>query len=140
MPTDANGSIKTFIIVWYLGSAKNIADKIEFLDKLRDLADEMRVSLKNNDISHFGELLHEGWVSKKILAKGITNTVIDKYYNKAIKAGATGGKISGAGGGGFLTLYCEKHKQEQVRDALRMLQEMEIKLEPYGSRIIFSEL
>jgi len=118
---------------------KNIPETVDMLDIMRGLAHEMRMSMKNNDLTRFGELLHEGWTLKGRLAEGITNSIIDKYYDKARQAGALGGKISGAGGGGFLTLYCEKRKQNSVRKALNMLQEMKIRLEPYGSRIIFSE-
>lgn len=118
---------------------KNIPGTMDILDSMREQADEMRMCLKNNDLTKFGDLLNEGWILKRKLSEGITNTMIDEYYDKARQAGALGGKISGAGGGGFLTVYCEKRKQNSVRKALSTLQEMTIKLEPYGARIIFCE-
>lgn len=85
------------------------ADKLACLRKMRDLAFELNQQFNNNcspDV--LGEFLHKGWMLKKQLASGISDDRIDKYYEKAIRAGALGGKILGAGGGGFLLLYCPR--------------------------------
>lgn len=117
---------------------KNVTNKLEVLDKMRDQADEVWKCLAKNDLTKFGEILHEAWLLKKQLASGITNPLIDSYYSKARRVGAFGGKISGAGGGGFLTLYCEKEKQPAVRKVLQDLKEMKIRFEPQGSKTIYS--
>ena len=74
---------------------------------------------------------------KKKLASGISSTEIDHYYEKAIQAGAVGGKLLGAGGGGFLLFYCEKENQNAVRKALADLKETPFNFEPQGSKIIY---
>ena len=70
---------------------------------------ELRDCLNNNDISELGEFLHENWMMKKELASGISNPIIDEYYQKALDAGASGGKLCGAGGSGFLLFYADPH-------------------------------
>lgn len=112
-------------------------NNLAYLDKLVLLAEEMKNCLINNDFIKFGEMLHEGWVYKKKLACGITNPKIDGYYEKALKVGAIGGKVLGAGGGGFLLLYCEEKNQNKVREALSDLKETIFKFEPQGSKIIY---
>lgn len=118
---------------------KNIGRKMETLDKMCGLAGQMRKSLINNSIDDFGYLLHEGWMLKKGLAEAISNPAIDELYGKGIAAGALGGKILGAGGGGFLLFYCPVEKQGSLRKALKGLKEMPFKFEPQGSRIIYVE-
>ncbi|UCD13649.1 MAG: kinase, partial [Thermoplasmatales archaeon] len=90
------------------------------------------------DLSCFGELLHKAWQYKKKTGK-VSNAEIDKYYEKARSAGVLGGKILGAGGGGFILVYCEQQHQKKVRDRLSDLKETEFHLEPQGSRIIYVE-
>ncbi len=119
-------------------SKQNMGNLKEHVDTLRDLSEEMANALKNNDLSCFGELLNKAWQYKKKTGK-VSNAEIDKYYNKARSAGALGGKILGAGGGGFLLLYCEKRYQKKVRERLSDLKETEFNLEPQGSRIIYVE-
>jgi D-glycero-alpha-D-manno-heptose-7-phosphate kinase len=104
---------------------------------MRDLADKMEKDLLSNDISRFGELLHENWLLKQQLSNGISNPYIDKYYNLALKAGAKGGKLLGAGAAGFLLVYAEPEKQNAVRKALEELREIELKFESDGSKIIY---
>lgn len=113
------------------------SDKMGSLKKLHDMAFELR-GLLNNKASPdiLGEVLHKGWTLKKQLASNISNNKIDGYYEKALRAGAIGGKILGAGGGGFLLLYCPKEKQHQVKESLN-LQQLEFSFEPEGSKIIY---
>ncbi|NJN53547.1 MAG: GHMP kinase, partial [Anaerolineae bacterium] len=87
-----------------------------------------------------GELLHESWMLKRQLASQISNSMLDEIYCKARQRGAIGGKISGAGGGGFLLLYCPYECQDAVRKALPELQELQFKVEPDGSKVIFNYL
>ena len=107
------------------------------LEKLRDMAIELKEQLSSNAPADImGEFLHNGWLLKRQLASGISNKKIDSYYEKALAAGALGGKILGAGGGGFLLLYCPREKQSQVKESLG-LRELEFSFEPEGSKIIY---
>ena len=108
-----------------------------YLDTMVELAGELKKDLVGNDLSRVGEILHRGWLNKVKLASRITNTTINEYYDKARRAGAVGGKILGAGGGGFLLLYCEQENQSNVREALSDLKESPFKFEPQGSKIIY---
>ncbi len=91
----------------------------------------------NSDLSAFGELLHEGWVLKRRLSSKIATPWIDQLYERARQAGAVGGKLLGAGGGGFLLLYVEPRNRGQVQRALSELGEVEFAFEPSGSQVIF---
>jgi len=110
---------------------------LAYLDRMVDLAKETKYLLNNNKIDGIGDLLHEGWMFKKKLASGISNNQIDDYYERALNAGAVGGKILGAGAGGFLLLYCEEKNQQAVREALKDLKESPFSFEPQGSKIIY---
>lgn len=113
-------------------------DNLQTLDKMVDLVSELRKALFNKEISKLGDLLHQNWMHKQTLASKITNNIINQYYEKARQAGATGGKILGSGGGGFLLFYCEEKYQDGVRRALADLQEMPFKFEPEGSKIVYT--
>jgi D-glycero-alpha-D-manno-heptose-7-phosphate kinase len=113
-------------------------DKFELLRGMRDMAAELKNHLNNHSSPDIlGRFLHRGWLLKKQLSDGISNDRIDEYYAKAIKAGALGGKILGAGGGGFLLLYCPKENQAMVQQALSDLPLTRLLLEPEGSKIIY---
>jgi D-glycero-alpha-D-manno-heptose-7-phosphate kinase len=114
-----------------------IPQNIDYLHEIVKLSEELKNMLIKNDLSSFGGILHQGWMYKKQLASGISNTKIEEYYEKARAAGAIGGKILGAGGGGFLLLYCEEEKQDRVRAALSDLKETPFHFEPQGSKIIY---
>lgn len=116
---------------------QNTPSNFNYLDIMVELAKKLRFNIVNNDLNKFGEILHEGWLNKIKLSSTITNQKIDEYYDKARKAGAIGGKILGAGGGGFLLFYCEEENQDGVRKALRGLKETPFKFEPQGSKIIY---
>lgn len=112
-------------------------DNLPVLDKMVKLAQELKKAVMNDDIADFGQILHQGWLHKQKLANGITNPVIDNYYNKAREAGAIGGKILGSGGGGFLLLYCDGKNQNSVREVLSDLREAPFNFEPEGSKIVY---
>jgi D-glycero-alpha-D-manno-heptose-7-phosphate kinase len=116
----------------------NINDRFEILRGMKRLAAEARECLERQAFDEFGELLHQGWEYKKQLASGISNGQIDAMYQAARRAGAIGGKISGAGGGGFLLLYCPVERQDDVRRALAPLRELPFALERDGSKAIFN--
>lgn len=117
---------------------KNITseDKAKNLLKMCGLAKDMKVALENNDISSFGRILDEGWQLKKELASGIANPAIDEAYEIAMKNGALGGKLLGAGGGGFLLFYCEEEKQGQLKKAIG-LRELDFSFERDGTSVIY---
>jgi D-glycero-alpha-D-manno-heptose-7-phosphate kinase len=105
---------------------------------MKQLAVEARECLERQAFDEFGALLHKGWEYKKQLASGISNGRIDAMYHAARRAGVIGGKISGAGGGGFLLLYCPVECQDDVRKALAPLRELPLALERDGSKAIFN--
>ena len=113
----------------------------ERLAKLVEMADELRAALWANRTHALGEVLHQGWMVKREIASGITDPKIDAWYEEARAAGAVGGKLLGAGGGGFLLLYCEPEDQRRLRARMAEvgLREVEFALEGEGSRIIFVE-
>jgi len=110
---------------------------LKIIDQMVSLTEEMRDALQKNNLADFGTILHKGWLYKQKLSSNITNDKINLLYNKARKAGASGGKILGSGGGGFLLFYCEEKHQDKVRKALSTLQETIFDFEPQGSRIIY---
>jgi D-glycero-alpha-D-manno-heptose-7-phosphate kinase len=116
----------------------NISDRIEVLRALKELAHQGRALLESGDFHAFGYLLHQGWELKKQLASKISNGAIDAMYEAARKAGALGGKITGAGGGGFLLLHCPSERQDRVRAALQGLPELPFHLERDGTKVIFN--
>ncbi len=116
----------------------NIAKRLEVLHNMKNMAYQAREELQKGNLDALGSLLHESWQLKKQLASQISNGEIDNWYNRAMQAGALGGKITGAGGGGFLLLYCRTGKRNAVREALRNLRELPFRLEPDGTKIIFN--
>jgi D-glycero-alpha-D-manno-heptose-7-phosphate kinase len=94
-------------------------DSIHAMDRLKVLTQDMKRALLVGDLREFGELLHLAWESKRQMAKGITNPKIDDLYEGAIHAGALGGKMSGAGGGGFMLFVCDPLRRYAVQEALR---------------------
>jgi D-glycero-alpha-D-manno-heptose-7-phosphate kinase len=108
------------------------------LMRIRDLAFEARKVILNGEIDVLGSLLHENWLAKKKLARSVSDEEIDLMYEKAMQAGCLGGKIAGAGGGGFLLVYCPREKQNLVREALREYRELPFLLSSDGSKVIFN--
>jgi len=94
------------------------AEPLAAMDKTKEIAIEMKKALLLGDLDHFGDMLHEGWLQKQKMAPGITTPHIDELYAEALKAGAIGGKITGAGGGGHMMLYCPFNKRHIVRERL----------------------
>ena len=116
---------------------KNTSSRMETLDRMKKFALDARDSVRAGDIDGIGRLLHENWELKKKLAGSISSPEINSMYDKAKEAGAIGGKLLGAGGGGFLLFYARPEKHKNIRKALSSLREMEFRFEPQGSRIIF---
>ena len=116
---------------------EKIGMNIEYLDKIKALAYEAVEALNKGEINKIGVILAENWELKKKLASNINNPKIDKMYSRMLNGGALGGKIAGAGGGGFLLAYCTRDKQDILREAMSEYREMPFMFESFGSRIIF---
>ena len=111
--------------------------KLDVLNFMRDQANVMKELLKSEGFNNkFAIMLDKAWQKKKSVTDGISNLEIDDYYKNAINAGALGGKLLGAGGGGFILLYCDEAKQESVRKAIG-LRELDFRIARYGSRVVY---
>ncbi len=147
-PPETKRELEDHMMLFYTGKTRkakdilkeqkaNIPQKKEILDKVRDHAEQLFLDLTSLQVSKIGPSLRDGWELKKSLADGVSDAEIDKLYDTAITAGAEGGKIAGAGGGGFLVLFAKPENHWAVRNALNGLKEIEFKLEPQGSKIIY---
>ncbi|MBC8141308.1 MAG: GHMP kinase [Armatimonadetes bacterium] len=116
----------------------NISAQRDTLDNIRAQAGEVRDALAGGSMNRVGRILDTGWQHKRRLAGRITNAQIDSMYDRALDAGAIGGKIAGAGGGGFLLLYCPTDRQARVREALSDLKELPFALERDGTKVILN--
>ena len=118
---------------------KNTDKHLESMNEIRNQADWLRNKLLSEGFNdYFGDMLCHGWDKKKCLSKGISNPEIDRLYQQGLQAGALGGKLLGAGGGGFLMFYCEEDKQDKLKKALG-LQQLYFKVARYGSRVVYFE-
>ena len=114
------------------------AGRMEALRQMRDLAARMRLALTGDgDLDQFASLLHEGWTLKRSLGFGISNDQVNDWYDAARKAGAIGGKLLGAGGGGFLLLIAPPWRHRAIREALNRPRELPFKIARQGSKNIF---
>lgn len=113
--------------------------KIDTVKEMKKLALDLRTALiEGQHPSVLAKFLHEDWIIKKELTQGITTPVIDEIYQAALDAGALGGKLLGAGGGGFMLLYCPKENQERIREALG-LKVMPFRFEVEGSKVVYND-
>jgi D-glycero-alpha-D-manno-heptose-7-phosphate kinase len=113
-------------------------DKMSVLRAMRDLAWEMAKSVSGQaNLTEFSKLLHEGWQLKRSLGFNISDDRIDRWYEAARNNGALGGKLLGAGGGGFLLLFAPPDRHDRIREALDRPRELKFKIDRLGSRIIF---
>lgn len=106
------------------------------LYRLRQLAEQGARALGEGDITTFGQLMHEGWMLKRAFSATISNSQIDVAYDRARRAGAIGGKLLGAGGGGFMLIYAEPSRQASVRAAMREMREVRFRFENDGTKMI----
>lgn len=116
----------------------NIEEKRHSLDRIKGQVAEVEACLLSGSMNKIGRLLQAGWGWKKEMTGRISTPEIDALYERALDAGATGGKIAGAGGGGFLLLYCPPSHQEAVREALSEMKELPFSLERDGTKVIFN--
>lgn len=137
------------LLLFYTGSTRkssdvlseqrsNIASKMPLLIEMRNQADELARLLKVGAIASLGQTLREGWIRKRQLASGISNPQIDELFDLAMSAGAIGGKVTGAGGGGFFLVCTPPENRAAVRKKLSHLRELPINLSRDGSKIMFN--
>ena len=122
-------------------SRKAGGGSVEYLHEIRKLAEPMKAALLAGELNQFGLLLHEGWEIKKRLSSKISNRNIDEVYEAALRNGAVGGKITGAGGGGFLLLFCHPSRQQDVRNALASMgvKEMGFEFDFHGAEVVAND-
>ena len=149
--TDTIKTIEDNILVFYTGITRSATEiltkqnseiinnelKNNTLIKMVDLTYNLFNEIQNNNHKAFGEILNANWLLKKSLTDGISNKFIDDCYDTAIKAGALGGKILGAGAGGFLMFYAPKKNHKKIESSLSRLQKVDVKFEKNGSQIIY---
>lgn len=117
---------------------QNTRERREILRAMKGQVVALRDCLEKGDLVAVGELLHEGWCLKRQMASQISDPELDAMYEAARNAGALGGKLLGAGGGGFMLLLCPLERQERIRQALKEYREMPIRFESDGSKVIFN--
>ncbi len=147
LPNDRVKNLEKHMMLYFTGfsrfaskiaehQVKNISNKKTDLTAMYQMTQEAMKLLKKGDLKSFGRLLDESWQIKRQLSDKVTTPAIDHIYNTAIKAGALGGKLLGAGGGGFILIYAEPSKQKQIREKLKKFLLVPFKFERSGSQII----
>lgn len=143
--------LKKSLLLLYTGMTRSASDilreqvdnisisekKRGMLEKMASLAHRLKGDLQENRLTTFGEILHQNWLLKKGLAEGVSNPQIDKWYDIALKNGAIGGKLLGAGGGGFLLFFAPRGKHRKITNALKQLKPVSFDFDTEGSKIIF---
>lgn len=149
MSSERLRELNSHLMLFYTGIKRTAADVAESyvadietkrrqLRIMKDLVDESMVLLNSaGELTGFGELLHEAWQAKQSLSSWVTNREVDHMYEAARNAGATGGKITGAGGGGFLLLFVPPERHESVRQALNKLIHVPFSFDYNGSQIVY---
>jgi D-glycero-alpha-D-manno-heptose-7-phosphate kinase len=114
---------------------------IESLDRARDLVKDVEHILSHGDLDELGMVLNHSWEAKKRFASNVSNPLVDRIYSKAMSAGATGGKLTGAGGGGFMLVYCKPGRQPAVEKQMLELgvKRLHFDFESEGTRVDGSE-
>ena len=150
LPAERMAKFQDSLLLFFTGfsrySSEVVAEQLQNVPKknkeLREMAamvgQGLRILTEGRDLADFGRLLHESWLIKRSLSSRVSTPEIDAMYETARKAGATGGKITGAGGGGFLLLFVDPDRQAAVRQALAHLLHVPFDLDHSGSQIIFS--
>jgi D-glycero-alpha-D-manno-heptose-7-phosphate kinase len=112
------------------------SDRKLLMRRMVELAFDLKNELESNSVTNFGEILHENWVLKSQLTKGITDSEIDSWYSEGMKNGALGGKLLGAGNGGFIMFFAPPEKHDIIAESLTNLQRVKFKFDRNGSQIV----
>lgn len=152
MAPESYKKLENNLLMFYLGGTHSASvilreqsqnvktvDKAKVQKEMCDITRQLKVELQNNNVDAMGELLHNNWILKKSLASGISNPLIDDAYERAMNAGATGGKLLGAGGAGFMLFYAPEDKQVSVREALSDLRETDFEMDNSGATIVMTD-
>lgn len=153
MPQGKRDRLRENLLMFYLGRTRSAGTilaeqqanilrdkrKFETVARMAELAKQLRASLANGRIDDMGPVLDEGWRLKKSLANNISGDWIDAIYEQAKQSGATGGKLLGAGGSGFLLLYCDQEQQGRLRHSLNHLKELKFTFDSFGTQVIYYE-
>lgn len=152
MAPDSYRRLERNLLMFYLGGthsasailteqSRNIAlaEKAAAQRQMCSITRTLKEELQKNNVDQMGGLLHENWMLKRAMASGVSNPFIDEVYNTARKAGASGGKLLGAGGAGFLLFYVPEERQASVRKALSDLREMDFEMDNSGSSIVMTD-
>ncbi len=149
LPVTERRALQQQIMLFYTGITRsadpilaeqnaNIATTRPQLHLLRDLAGFAVDRLRTRDVDAIGPALRESWEAKRKLASGVSNDRIDNAVSRALDAGASGAKLTGAGGGGFLLVICPMERQRAVRQSLADMRELPVKLDRLGSRVVLN--
>ncbi len=149
---DVYDALEKSLLLFYTGDVRDsynilrehakqhtIDEKFNEQCRMVDMVWKFRDALSEGKLDRIGPLLDEGWQLKQKLVNSISNTVVNDYYKRGIAAGALGGKLLGAGGGGFLLFYCPPERQDAVRREFSDLWELQFKFEKEGSKIVYIE-
>ena len=147
---EVHNALQESLLLFYLGKKRNSSDilfeqkqnmhsedKFNTLKSMVELVFELRDCLYKEQLNDFGKILHENWMLKKKLASNISDNEIDKIYKSALSNGATGGKVLGAGGGGFILLFADKLYHNKIKETLKPLSTFDFKFENDGSKLIY---
>jgi len=150
LKSDVYKTLEENLLMFYMGNQRKASDilseqkknssqddKHGILKQMVSLVFDLRDALYGERLDMFGKILHENWMLKQKLASKISNSEIDEIYSAGLNSGASGGKLLGAGGGGFMLFYCEKGKQAKLKSALRKFNIFDFKFEHDGSKIIY---
>jgi D-glycero-alpha-D-manno-heptose-7-phosphate kinase len=151
LPATARRRLQEQIMLFYTGITRSATpilaeqnDSVNAnqpqLDLLRDLAGFAAERLKNGEVEAIGPAVRESWEAKRKLASGVSTDEIDSAVSRALDAGASGVKLTGAGGGGFLLVICPVERQRAVRDSLPGMRQFPVRLDRLGSRVTFNAL
>jgi D-glycero-alpha-D-manno-heptose-7-phosphate kinase len=152
LPRDVYQELQRSLLLFYFGkhrstssilseqkSNMSASDKFETVKEMVSLVWELRDALYRGNLGDFGKILHRNWLLKRQLASKISNPEIDAIYELALENGAEGGKLLGAGGGGFFLFYCDPAKKQVLRESLGKLKEMKFEFENEGSKVVYIE-
>lgn len=151
MNAESIEALNKHLVMFYIGNQRKASDilteqkkntssedKFKALQQMVSLVDELKFALEKGKIDETGRILHENWILKQQLASSISNPEINEIYQTALENGAMGGKLLGAGGGGFMLFYCKPDKQPKLNNALQKLRAFEFSFEQEGSKVIYS--